>query len=35
MSYGIEPDEDGSAGLPRGHGRSHTLKLGWVEEIPR
>ena len=21
--------------LPRGHGRSHTLKLGWVEEIPR
>ena len=21
--------------LPRGHGRSYTLKLGWVEEIPR
>ena len=21
--------------LPRGHERSHTLKLGWVKEIPR
>ena len=21
--------------LPHGHGWSHTLKLGWVEEIPR